>query len=72
MDMDLVMTFRNCILVGTVATTVSCVPDVASRITQPLLRIRCWIKGCRQFFRTRLLEKRTSAFWEIDMTKFEP
>lgn len=72
MDPDLSMNFRNMILVGTIVTTASFVPDLLSRILQPLLKIRCWLRGCHAFIRTRLLEKRESGFWEIDMTKFEP
>ena len=72
MDQDIIMNFRNMLLFGAIATTATCYPDLLSRFVKPLQKIRCWYLRCRESFRIRLLDRRENAFWEIDMTKFEP
>jgi hypothetical protein len=72
MDTDIIMNFRNVMLVGAILSTATCFPDLASSCVRPLLKLRSWFKRCRASLRVRLQEKRASGFWEIDMTKFEP
>jgi len=72
MEFDLMLNLRNIMLFGTIVTATTCSPSLASRIVNPLIRLKGLVKRLHASLLTRFAAKRESGFWEIDMTKFEP
>ncbi|MDH4163393.1 MAG: hypothetical protein OEW15_11995 [Nitrospirota bacterium] len=72
MDSELAMVLRNMILCGAIVSSVSFVQELSELAVLPLRKLLHLFQTCSQALKDRMRKRRTSDFWEIDMTKFEP
>lgn len=72
METELAMGLRNVLLCSAIISSVSFVHELPEPVVLLFREFLLFLRNCSRSLRDLVREKRSSDFWEIDMTKFEP